>query len=131
MLVYDLDGNLANWKMGGKEVVGDKRARSYLHKAARKILKDRFPTLQVLEEVTIKVRRNKTLFLDFYLPLRKLAIEVNGEQHYSFNSHFHSTTHDFIRQRKNDISKLEWCDVNDIELIVFKFDEQESWVEQV
>jgi len=131
MKVYDLDGYESKWNMGGKEVHADTRPRSSLHKAAREVLRSRFPTLQMLEEVRVKVRKGKTLYIDFYFPLRKLAVEVHGQQHYSFNSMFHNTTQDFMRQCKNDRDKAEWCEINGIELIVFKYDEEEDWTDQI
>lgn len=131
MLVSDLQGVEANWNMGGKEVTTDARATSSLHKAARVILKKRFPTLQILEEVKIRIKRGKILYLDFYLPLRKLAIEVNGEQHYTYSSHFHTNRVGFLNSKRNDRQKTEWCDLNGIDLLVFRFDEQDTWGDQL
>ena len=127
MFVEDLDGNTRNWKVKGKEVTLDKRPRSGLHKAAREIIKNRFPTLLVLEEVPIQPRPRQTLYLDFYMPLRKLAIEVHGQQHYKFSSLFHSSASEFLQQKKNDRDKAEWCYINDIELIIMPFDKQDEW----
>lgn len=127
MKIYDVEGNSIDWKPNGREVTLDNRPRSNLHKKAREVIKDRFYTLQVLEEVIIPVRPKINLYLDFYLPLRKIAVEVNGEQHYSFNSMFHKTRQDFIRQKKRDAMKTEWCKINGIELIVFKFNEIDNW----
>lgn len=127
MFVEDLEGNVAEWKMNGKEVVLDRRPRSALHRAARELIKKKFPTLLVLEEVSIKPRPRQVLYLDFYLPLRKLAIEVHGEQHYKFNSLFHSSASDFLQQRKNDKQKTEWCDINGIELIVLSYNQEDNW----
>ena len=131
MQVINLDGVESKWKMGGKEVNNDRRPRSSLHKAAREILKSRFPTFQILEEVSVPIRKGKTLYFDFYLPLRKLAIEVHGEQHYAFNSLFHSSRQDFLRQKSNDRDKAEWCKLNGIELVVFSHDQQGTWEKQV
>lgn len=126
MLVTDLDGVKGQWRPRGKEVTQDKRPRSALHKKARKLLKERFPTLIIVEEPPIKVRHRKTLYFDFYIPLRKTAIEVHGQQHYRFNSLFHSSASDFLKQKQNDEDKAEWCEINGITLIVFKYDEDWS-----
>lgn len=129
MFVEDLEGNVSQWKARGKEVVQDRRPRSGLHKKARDLIKERFPTLLVLEEVSLKPRPRVTLYLDFYLPLRKLAIEVHGEQHYKFSSLFHSSALDFMNQKKNDRDKADWCDINGIELIVLPYNE--DWSESL
>jgi hypothetical protein len=127
MLVTDLNGEQYEWKMKGKEVRIDKRPRSSLHKTAREILKDRFPTLVLLEEVPIKVGRRRTLYLDFYLPLRRTAIEVQGEQHFKFSSLYHSSASDFRKQVGNDNDKSEWCEINGIDLVIFAFNNQDDW----
>lgn len=127
MNVTDLKGNVTKWKMKGKVVNADSRPRSSLHKAARALIQETFPTLQLLEEVPIETGHKRTLYLDFYLPLRKLAIEVHGRQHYEFNSHFHKDRWAFIRSMANDRLKEEWCDLNNIGIVTLKYDEQDSW----
>lgn len=127
MIVFDLNDRQSKWKLNGKEVVCDTRSRSKLHLKARGLIKVRFPTLRILEEVPIRVYNNKTLYLDFYLPLRKTAIEVHGQQHYEYNSQFHTSHLDLIKQRKNDSQKSEWCFKNNIELIVLPYYDEEIW----
>lgn len=127
MLIINLDGNRVKWKVNGKEVIQDNRIRSSLHIAARQLIKDRFPTMQVLEEVSIPLRRGKTLYLDFYIPLRKLAIEVHGEQHYKYSTLFHSSSKDFLDQRVNDRDKELWCRQNNIEYIVLPYNTIDTW----
>ena len=131
MQVVDLDGNSGEWKVKGKEVTLDKRPRSSLHKTARELLKERFPTYQILEEVGVPVKRGIHLYFDFYLPLRKLAIEVHGQQHYEYNTMFHNSQLDFLKQRRHDRYKEEWCEANGIQLIVLPYNEQDSWKEKL
>ena len=122
---------MADWKINGTEVCLDKRDRSNLHIVARRLLKEAYPTLQVLEETSIPIRKNKTLFLDFYLPIRRLAIEVQGEQHFKFTSVFHKSPQDFIQQQKNDSNKQEWCEINGLELRILRFDDQKNWADLI
>lgn len=129
MFVEDLEGNVSQWRARGKEVVKDRRRTSGLHRTARELIKERFPTHLVQEEVPIKTRPRTTLFLDFFLPLRKLAIEVHGQQHYKFSSLFHSTPSDFLHQKRCDKDKAEWCDINGLELIVLPYDQVDDWSE--
>lgn len=126
MRVKDLDGKEYEWQARGRTFLfGD--MGSSLHKKARLILHGRFPTVTILEEVSIPVRKRKTLYFDFYLPGRKLAIEVHGEQHYSFSSLFHKTKADFVKQKKNDREKAEWCEINGIQLVELSCREQDMW----
>ena len=128
MLIEDLRGNKIKWTPTGQTFLFDSERGSKPHCEARKLLKDRFPTLRILEEVSIPViHRKKTLFLDFYIPVRKIAVEVQGIQHYQFVSAFHSSKADFLNQKKNDRMKCEWCDLNGIELIILDDGEQDIW----
>ena len=124
MKVRDLEGNLSSFKLKGSIITAaDNRARSKLHIQAREILYELFPTMQILEEVPIKTRPNQNQFLDFYINKIKLAVEVHGQQHYKFNSLFHASAQDFLKQKKMDQDKKEWCELNNITYIELPFNE--------
>jgi len=127
MLIKDLDGNISNWLLTGNMAKGKITNKSSYHLAARKIIAIEFPTLQILEEVPIQLRKNETLYLDFYLPLNKTCIEVHGEQHYKFIPFYHSTILNFLKAQKRDREKKEWCDNNNIKYIVLPYNEQSEW----
>ncbi len=133
MKVKDLHGNFSIWKINGDIVnANDKRSRSKLHIETRKILYELFPTMQILEEVQIKPRGSKTQYLDFYINQIKLAVEVHGQQHYKFNTMFHASAQDFLNQRKNDIDKREWCEINNITYIELPYNEKvEEWKKKI
>jgi hypothetical protein len=130
MNVRDLDGKIVKWNPSGTSSK-DTRAKSNLHMIARGVLKYKYPTLQMLEEVSIPLRARKTVFLDFYCPLLKRAYEVHGEQHYKFVPHFHANIQAFAHQRALDSAKVEWCDINGIEVIELGFDTLEDWENMV
>ncbi len=128
MKVEDLDGNQSTISLGPYVLIDTKRPRSKLHLLARQAVKEQFPTIQITEEVPIKIRRGKTLYLDFYVPLLHTAIEVHGEQHYKYSTLYHSSTSDFLLQKKNDVDKEQWCEINNIKLIVLPhFETKEQW----
>lgn len=130
MKTKNLDGEISFWKLTGHIVndSNDRAARSKLHLETRRMLKINFPTLIILEEVPIHLHKNEISYLDFYLPLKKLAIEVNGEQHFKFIPFFHGTTMSFIKSKKKDNDKKEWCNINGIKLIEFNFNESiDEW----
>ena len=126
MKTIDLDGHTVNWSIKGDIVKIDRRPRSQLHLKARHLLLEVYPTVQMLEEVSIPVSKGKTLFLDFYIPLHKLAIEVHGEQHYKYVSHYHGSRIGFAKSLSNDLDKDEWCQTNGIQLIVLPYNEDEN-----
>lgn len=127
MQVKDLDGNIHNWQLSGGIAHGSRQNKSSLHLEARALIHDCFPTLQVLEEVAINIRKAEILYLDFYLPLIKKCIEVHGEQHYVFSKFFHNTQLGFIRHKKRDQDKQEWCNINGIRYVDLPFDKKTEW----
>ena len=127
MKTRGLDGQIHNWKLHGYVVrASESRPRSKLHLKARTILKDIFPTVQILEEVAAPITRTEKLFFDFYLNTVKLVVEVHGQQHYKFNTLFHASAQDFANQRKIDRRKAEWCEYNNITYIELPYNEDED-----
>jgi len=132
MNVIDLDGNSVSWHLTGCISKGRIQNKSSFHLAARQLLVKIFPTMQILEEVPIPVRKAETLYLDFYIPLSKMAIEVHGEQHFSFTPFYHSSKMSFLKSQKRDQDKQEWCEKNNIKHIVFNhFEDIEEWKNKV
>ncbi len=127
MKIRGLDGQVHNWKLHGYVVrASESRPRSKLHLKARSILKDIFPTVQILEEVAAPITRTEKLFFDFYLNTVKLVVEVHGQQHYKFNTLFHTSAQDFANQRKRDRRKAEWCEYNNITYVELPYNEDED-----
>jgi hypothetical protein len=132
MLVKDLDSNSYNWLLTGNMAKGKTDNRSSLHLIARSLLIEHFPTLQILEEVPIQVRKSQTLYLDFYLPLKKICFEVHGEQHYKFVAFYHSSPLNFLKAQKRDREKKEWCDINNIKYIELPhYESKDLWIERI
>ena len=101
MKIQDLDGNIYKWKIEGSIVrFNDQRPRSQLHLTARSLIKEIYPTLQICEEVSVQIKRDRKVFLDFYINTIKTVVEVHGQQHYKFNSLYHTSAQDFLNQKK-------------------------------
>lgn len=128
MDIIDLDSNTKKWSLKGYISKATATNKSSHHITARKLLHNLFPTFQILEEVSIPIRSKETLYLDFYLPLLKKCIEVHGEQHYKFIPFYHSTKLNFLKAKKRDNEKREWCEINGIDYIELPFNEnEEQW----
>jgi hypothetical protein len=111
------------------------RCSSY-HRIAREILGEKFKGYSVYEEVklpgTVNPAKKSVLYLDFYVPNAKIGIEVHGEQHFKFVPFFHKTKAGFLFSQMRDRHKADWCEINEIELIVFNYsDPEEYWREQI
>ena len=130
MKVVDFDNREYNWPPSGHEVnLDDRRKRSELHLRTRALLKALYPTQQVLEEVPLPGTK---LTLDFYLPQRKVCIEVHGEQHYKFVAHYHGDRLGFLRSKANDNKKIEWCRLNNLRVVELPFNESDDeWREKI
>jgi hypothetical protein len=69
----------------------------------------------VFEELRVVGSR---LSLDFYNANKKIAVEVQGKQHQTYNPYFHgSNRQNWLSQLKRDDLKLQFCLTNDIELV--------------
>jgi len=131
--VRDLNNEVHNWTLQGYVTkANDMRPRSQLHLIARELLVEMFPTVQILEEVPVSITRSEKAFFDFYINTLKLVVEVHGQQHYKFNSLFHTSAQDFVAQRKRDARKKEWCEYNNITCIELPFNEKvEEWKSRI
>lgn len=126
MNVKDLDGNNNNWHVVGNIGKPHQKKSSY-HIQARDLIKKIYPTMQILEEIAIYVRKSEILFLDFYLPLTKKCIEVHGAQHYEFIPFYHANKMAFLKAQKRDRDKKEWCEINGISYIELPYNQIDKW----
>ncbi len=127
MKVRGLDGKNYTIKLTHTSpLLSDKRKRSSYHLQARELLKKLFPCERILEEVELP--GSNGLAADFFIPMQKLIVEVHGEQHYQFVAYFHKTDEEFLDSRKRDLRKQEWCDINNLELVVLPYSENtDEW----
>jgi hypothetical protein len=111
-----IDGTQTVWKPHlQKRSQADEKSAGHLK--VRRLLHDIFPTLQILEEVNVQISKTEYGFFDFYLPLIRGVVEVNGQQHYKFNPFFHKDMKDFLWQKQRDKNKRYWCELNDVTLV--------------
>jgi len=130
MKTIGLDGKEYSWSPSSSALADE--GRSKLHLKARKLLNEMFPYDIILEDVTLpgtkNARRKSLLIADLFLPARNLMVEVNGEQHTKHITYYHKTKHEFLKAQLRDREKIEWCDINDISLVILNFDQDvEEW----
>lgn len=137
MKVFGINGKEYVWNLSNYDVKNDNtRKRSQYHIRARLLLKDIYNSYRILEEVKLPGSTAKhkkgVLYLDFYIPQIKKAFEVHGQQHYEYSPFFHKTRADFLLAKAKDEDKIEWCELNDIDLVVLKYsDTDEEWRKQI
>lgn len=110
----------------------DSDNKSAYHLMCRNLLYKLYPTFSFMEEVTVPITNKEVSYLDFYIPIISLAIEVHGQQHYTYNSFFHKDQRDFLHQKNKDRRKREWCELNNIRLIELNFKESvDEWKKKI
>lgn len=126
MEVNGLDGKTYTLKLVRKN-----NTRSAPHQKAYEILRILYPHSIIYEEVPIPKSK---LRIDLYLPVENLAVEVQGQQHETYNEHFHKNKMGYLRSKQRDLNKKEWCELNNITLVrLYKDDDwtnklrRENW----
>ena len=131
MKVTGLDGKTYN--LNSKSGKGK---RSKLHQRAKEVIDICFPHDRILEEVSLPGTkgsyRRGILRADFFIPNRNLIIEVHGQQHFKFNKFHFKDKLSFFRAQGRDKAKKEWCNINDITIIEFNYNEsEEEWRDKI
>ena len=126
MRVKGLNGREYNLNLQ-KYNSNDRVKKSFYHICASDIIREVFCGYNVYEEVKLpgstKKYKRSVLFLDFFIPNARIGVEVHGQQHFKFIPFFHKSRAGFAKSKARDRDKQEWCDVNEIELVVLRFDE--------
>ena len=75
----------------------------------------------------------RTMPYDIYIPEKNIFIEVNGKQHYSYNTFFHRSEDDFLKLKKHDRIKRKYARKNGIyiEIDLRKLETYEEIVENI
>ena len=137
MKVKGINGKEYVWNLIKYDIFyDDTRKRSKYHIRARNLLREVFHSYRILEEVKLPgstaLNRKSVLYLDFYIPSIKMAIEVHGEQHYKYCPFFHKSKADFLKAKARDEDKIEWCELNEIQIVTLKFSESDhEWRERI
>ena len=126
MKVVGLNGREYNLNLQKYDVkANDKRKRSKHHVRARKLIKEVYHSYRILEEVKLpgstSTNKRSVLYLDFFIPNIRKAVEVHGRQHYEYTPFFHKSKADFILAKARDEDKIEWCELNNIEILTLKY----------
>lgn len=127
MIVKDLQGNSHKVSLANSYPNINKPSKSSFHLEARKLLQQTFPSVQIVEEVPIPIRKGYTCYFDFFLPTLNLFVEVQGIQHYHPNSMFHKSGSDFLKQKKRDNDKRLWAEINAFTLVELPYDKVDQW----
>ena len=106
---HKIDVKPSKWK---RKSTGE--GRGLFQSEVGDILSELFPGDVICEEFPCV---GEGLHLDFFIPRKAIAIEVQGGQHDHFIEFFHGDNEGFKRQKSRDLRKEEWCELNRIRLV--------------
>lgn len=134
MKITGFDGREHSWIPSNRAI--EKSNQSSLHLTARKILKDKYPNDRILEEVVLPgsstAFRKSLLIADFFLPLRRMIVEVHGSQHSEFNNFFYKNKMEFYKAQARDRDKKSWCELNGFTIVeLFHNESPEEWKNKI
>lgn len=121
-----LDGRSYSLNLGKYTLDLDDRSRSDLFCEAVTVVKSVYPSDPLCAELYFEGAPTK-LYVDLYLPVRKIAIEVQGEQHFKYVRHMHKDKLNFLMAKRRDVMKRELLELNDIVLLYFNYNERSLW----
>jgi len=115
MRLISITGRMVSRNVSKYLINWDKKSRSKIQFKTKQFLKEYWENHIVYEEFPVYGTRLK---VDILNATKKIAIEVNGSQHSSFNKFFHADSRQkFLQSIKRDCKKLEWLELNGFEVI--------------
>ena len=100
----------------------NEESRSKLQFSVKKFLEKYWKNHVVFEEFPVAGTK---LTIDFYNATKKIAIEVQGQQHRKYVPFFHGGyKNNYINQLRRDKKKSDYCAINNIDLVeIYETDE--------
>lgn len=115
MRLYNIHGKLQNRNVTRFLIKWGGKSRSLIQKEVKNFLKTYWKNQIVYEEFPVYGTRMK---VDILNATKKIAIEVNGPQHNSFNKFFHNNSRmAYLNSIKRDYQKREWLEKNNFKII--------------
>ena len=118
MKIYNINGDLISVDVRQSSYPLKLISNSQIQQKAKEILLQKYRNDVIIENFIIPESK---LSVDFFLPKRKLVIEIDGEQHNSFNSFFHKSIHNkgLTSQLNRDDMKENWAKMNGFRFLRF------------
>ena len=127
MRLYDIRGRLRFKDVSPKLINWKKKSRSKIQKKVKNFLKKYWDNHICYEEFPVYGTR---MSVDFLNATRKIAIEVNGEQHEKYNKFFHKNRLNYFYSIKRDFDKKKWLEMNEYMVIEINYDEVDQLSEE-
>lgn len=124
MRLYDINGRLKKKPVSQYLINWDGKSRSNIQFLTKQFLKKYWRTNIVYEEFPVYGTLMK---VDILNVTKRIAVEVNGKQHDSFNKFFHAGSRSkYLESIKRDVAKRAWLEKNDFLVVEIEEDEVKS-----
>lgn len=120
MKLYNVRGRLQNKNVSKYLIDWDGKCRSKIQLKVKQFLKEFWENHVVYEEFPVFGTRLK---VDLVNITKRIAVEVQGQQHTTYNKFFHGSRTGYWKSIKRDVQKDNWLVSNDFHLIEVNYDE--------
>jgi len=115
MRLYNIHGKLQSRNVNRYLIKWGGKSRSLLQRSVKNFLRTYWENQVVYEEFPVYGTRMK---VDFINATKKIAVEVNGPQHNSFNKFFHNNSRmNYLESIKRDCKKRKWLEKNNFKIL--------------
>ena len=115
MRLYNIYGKVVNKNVVKYKVDWDKPCRSKIQFNVKSFFKDYWSGHICYEEFPVFGSRLKVDLINF---TRKIAVEVQGDQHNEFNKFFHNNSRDkYLESIQRDMKKIQWLEMNEFKVL--------------
>lgn len=115
MRLFNINGKLVKKNVSKCLIDWDKKSRSNIQFTTKQFLKNYWLSHIVYEEFPVF---GSLMKVDFLNATKKIAIEVQGNQHQEFNKFFHDNSRlKYLNSIKRDYNKAVWLEKNGFTLI--------------
>lgn len=128
MKLYNIYGKVVGKNVSKYLIDWDGKSRSKVQFNTKQFLKKYWKNHIVYEEFPVFGSRLKVDIINATL---KIAVEVHGKQHSSFNKFFHNDSRlNYLKSIKRDVAKEKWLSLNNFQLIEVYEDEVKDLSEE-
>lgn len=117
MRLFNVRGKLVSKNVSKYIIDWEGKSRSKFQEQIKLFLKPHWSYCIVYEEFPVY---GTLLKVDILNATKKIAVEINGEQHYSYNKFFHGSIEGYANSLERDTIKLNWLEKNGYSLIEIK-----------
>ena len=120
MRMYNANGKLVHKNVSSKLIDWDGKSRSKLQFKTKQFLKSFWSRHICYEEFPVYGTK---MSVDILNATKKIAVEVQGQQHEKYNRFFHKNRLNYLYSIQRDYNKRKWLEKNDYCLVEINYDE--------